>query len=232
MPYLPDLPLVARKALRRQAQERAFTWWQWLLLHVLFIILFAVPSLAGVWMARPAIRVPWALGLVAGSIVGSTMAAALWCAFVNPRIWQRFRGVLGDHGLCPQCGYDLRGVPAAPVCTECGARVAPRGKRLRIEETARIDRAAEVRRLIVLWPCTIASIVLVLWALSSFPRHWPIPLATGVALGLVGTPIVHWDRRRLRKHRGNCLRCGCEPRGGPFCCTGCEDPSRSLPTVD
>jgi hypothetical protein len=232
IPYLPDLPLAARKALRRQATERAFTWWQWLLLHGLFIAAFAVPIVVGIWMARAALGVPWVLGMVGGAFIGTIVAAALWCGFVNPRIWQRFRGVVGEHGLCPHCGYDLRGVPAAPVCTECGARVGPRGNRRRIEETAGTDAAAERRRLMVLLTCTFASIVLVFSAISRFPPSWPILLAAGVSVGLLGDPLVSWDRRRSRKRRGVCLRCGCEPRGGTICCTGCEDPSRARPSPD
>src|SRR5436305_291234 len=80
--------------------------------------------------------------------------------------------------------------------------------------------------------CTFASIVLVFSAISRFPPYWAILLAAGVAVGLLGDPLVSWDRRRSRKRRGVCLRCGCEPRGGTICCTGCEDPSRAGPGLD
>jgi hypothetical protein len=52
-------------------------------------------------------------------------AATLWLLFAAPfalRKWRRIK-----HGLCPKCGYDLRGgVAGSAVCPECGAAVFPR----------------------------------------------------------------------------------------------------------
>jgi hypothetical protein len=52
-------------------------------------------------------------------------AAVLWLLFASPfalRKWRRIR-----RGLCPNCGYDLRGGDSA-TCPECGATVTTPGK--------------------------------------------------------------------------------------------------------
>jgi hypothetical protein len=50
-------------------------------------------------------------------------AAVLWMLFVAPfalRRWRRIR-----RGLCPKCGYDLRGAATdSAACPECGSAVA------------------------------------------------------------------------------------------------------------
>jgi hypothetical protein len=51
-------------------------------------------------------------------------AAVLWMLFAAPfalRKWRRIR-----RGLCPKCGYDLRGIPTAPVRPECGSSLHDR----------------------------------------------------------------------------------------------------------
>ena len=57
-------------------------------------------------------------GLVAGMI-----AAGDWVAVERPREALRRRRRLG---LCPRCGYDLRGSPGR-ICPECGGGAPPRG---------------------------------------------------------------------------------------------------------
>jgi hypothetical protein len=57
-------------------------------------------------------------------------AAALWLLFAGPFALRRWRRI--KRGLCPKCGYDLRGSPhpnplpegdGEKVCPECGAAV-------------------------------------------------------------------------------------------------------------
>jgi hypothetical protein len=158
----------------------------------------------------------------------------LWlrCGYVNPRIWQCFRGILSEHGRCPQCGYDLAGTPAAAACPECGTAVRPDLGTRSFEETARIDSGFELRRVAILLPCSVVGFGVLYWAVTRQPPHWVILMASGMALLPLGYAVFHWDRRRLRKRKCLCLRCGCEPRGGTVCCNGCEDPSRSRPRPD
>ncbi len=52
-------------------------------------------------------------------------AAILWALFAAPFALRRRLRI--KHGLCPACGYDLRGrSTTSDVCTECGGRLSPR----------------------------------------------------------------------------------------------------------
>ena len=50
-------------------------------------------------------------------------AFILWLLFAGPFVLRRRRRI--RRGLCPKCGYDLRGSKDASACPECGASVAP-----------------------------------------------------------------------------------------------------------
>lgn len=233
MPFLRDLPGPTRAALTRQARERAFTWWQWGLVGVLPPVAFLV-AIAAAWWLAPNVR--WfVIGLAAGPVAGLLLGVGLRCAYVNPRVWQRFRGVLSEHGRCARCGYDLTGTPAAPACPECGTPVRPDLGTRRFEETAKIDAESELRRTAVLLPSFVVGVVGVGAGYFVVTRHlpyWLIPLAGGVALLPFGYAVSWWDIRRFRRRRALCPRCGCEERGGTICCGGCQDPSRSRPRPD
>ena len=68
-------------------------------------------------------RVLWT-GVAHDSFALFTFAALLysftgWRAWFAARPWSRRTRRLA-HGLCPCCGYDLRGLPPPGVCPECG----------------------------------------------------------------------------------------------------------------
>jgi hypothetical protein len=69
------------------------------------------------------------------------------------------------------------------------------------------------------------------------PRTWSIvlwPLALGLALGGLGlstVPIASIIRRRYRRSRGLCIRCGYDLRGTPSRCPECGAPS-THPSTD
>jgi len=227
VPYLRELPTFAEAALTHQAQERAFAWWQWGLMKGLPPLLVAASIAAAWWLAPSA---SWFLiGITAGPIGGFLIGLWLRCAYINPRVWQRFRGILAEHGRCPQCGYDLAGISAAIPCPECGMMVrTDRGTRT-FEETARIGVQSEFRRLGFLLPSCIVGLAVSYWAVTRQPPYWVVVMASGIGLVALGYAVFWWDRRRSRERSRLCLRCGCESRGGTVCCDGCEDPSRTRP---
>ena len=50
-----------------------------------------------------------------------------WTWWLSRQVQRRFRAMLLTHRtICRQCGYDLRGNPAATACPECGDAIARR----------------------------------------------------------------------------------------------------------
>jgi hypothetical protein len=62
-------------------------------------------------------------GFLADTLIFAACAWALWQIPLALRRRSRRR-----RGICPRCGYDLRGTPAAAICPECGGRKMANGK--------------------------------------------------------------------------------------------------------
>ena len=99
---------------------------------------------------------PWLLPLVAGvAVLGLSLVA----------LGLRGRRV-GDHPLCRQCGFDLRGTPAATVCNECGADLT-RPKAIQIGHLQRRRRQL-AWGLALLVPCLLVGGLLVFPAVRDY----------------------------------------------------------------
>jgi hypothetical protein len=86
---------------------------------------FACQRMGNPWRALP-YKPVW-LGFAINTIF---YAAIFWLLFAGPGRLRRF--IRTKRGLCPACGYDLRGQPPPDsdagrrVCPECGKPVTPR----------------------------------------------------------------------------------------------------------
>ena len=58
---------------------------------------------------------PFLLALAALPLVGIALSTPFWVIRSRPR--RR-----AERGICPICGYDLRGNPEGSICPECGAK--------------------------------------------------------------------------------------------------------------
>jgi hypothetical protein len=91
--------------------------------RIVHVQALALPSLGGVFPKADGYVVPTGVIWFGFAINTVFYGAVLWMLFAAPfalRKWRRVR-----RGLCPKCGYDLRGGRNRPidaaVCPECGA---------------------------------------------------------------------------------------------------------------
>lgn len=70
---------------------------------------------------------------------------------------ERPRAIRDTHPVCPNCGYDLHGLPE-PRCPECGYGIDPAAVRALAEE-AELERSAAAGDLIIrsAWAATLAA---------------------------------------------------------------------------
>ncbi len=74
---------------------------------------------AALWFVAQGFRMPYAIVPVVMALYASMVVARNACVL---------RGLARRvAGLCPDCGYDLRGSKGAVVCPECGWRRKARG---------------------------------------------------------------------------------------------------------
>lgn len=79
------------------------------------------PEPQDVWMPTPFVPVrPLAIGMIANTMLYSTLVALVVLAPGAWRVWRRER-----RGSCVGCGYDLAGLGEGACCPECGAIKKP-----------------------------------------------------------------------------------------------------------
>jgi len=95
------------------------------LLEILFATAFIVvagPHLPDLSLSDLGIPFPFGLAILLTAF-GATLLCA-WYFHDRPRALLHRQVLRMNHGLCPECGYDLTG-NASGVCPECGEQLAP-----------------------------------------------------------------------------------------------------------
>lgn len=103
------------------------------------------------------------------------------------------RGVVAVDLSCIECGYSLRSLPAAGVCSECGSPVPPslNRDRLLFADPAWLGRVGSGAGVLCLWVPCVAVGLFIMALLGSFSGHHSSGVAEFFACFFLGV-IVLW----------------------------------------
>jgi hypothetical protein len=124
--YLPPTPShitkEQRREMRREVKGLNFRSWQFWVLGAFF------PCLSIIYLLGHEIWLKWPEGPRLVILVCVILCyGAFWLLVVTPTMRRNAMRVWAEHGLCPKCGYDLRGNDSGR-CPECGEARGEYGK--------------------------------------------------------------------------------------------------------